>query len=180
MEQMAKLLGLRGASGYQRYEDPEKFKKPFLPIEKARGLLPLVNTGDPPIQMADLYMLSGSGTLTVIELKMPSENKLRSLRENGMNIMAPHAIADQQLFFELGTYADAYLSKYFPDVERLTFLQVVGAIYDEYSSRADELKPYPTSVAQVESLFEAKEPPWSEVNLMIRTVARTLVPPRLY
>jgi hypothetical protein len=60
MSEMARSLGLRGASSYQRYENPEMFKREFLPLEKARRLCRLiVGKGTPPITESEVLALAG-------------------------------------------------------------------------------------------------------------------------
>jgi phage repressor protein C with HTH and peptisase S24 domain len=60
MPALAKLMGYRGASGYQRYEDASLFKERFLSMRIARKLATaLVGKGDPPIELADVMELAG-------------------------------------------------------------------------------------------------------------------------
>lgn len=60
MSAMARSLGLRGASSYQRYENPDMFKKEFLPLDKARRLCrTIVGKGTPPITESEVLALAG-------------------------------------------------------------------------------------------------------------------------
>jgi len=57
---MAKTLGLKGASSYQRYENPETFTKDVLPnhiINKLVAKLP--GNGNPPITKSEIINLGG-------------------------------------------------------------------------------------------------------------------------
>lgn len=57
MEKLAKKLGYKAASGIQRYENPEDFKKPFLPMDFVRRLIPILE----PLKISrdELYRLAG-------------------------------------------------------------------------------------------------------------------------
>jgi transcriptional regulator with XRE-family HTH domain len=59
MAEMARLLGLKGASSYQRYEDPSTFKRKYLPREKVDLLIQLVGRGSPPITIVEIETLAG-------------------------------------------------------------------------------------------------------------------------
>jgi len=69
MGQVAKHLGLRGASSYQRYEDGALYKKPHLPVPMVRKLLDIFpGRGSPPISQEEVMMLAGIDGLTVPQL----------------------------------------------------------------------------------------------------------------
>ncbi|MBO6510142.1 MAG: hypothetical protein JJ979_16965, partial [Roseibium sp.] len=58
MAAIAKAFGLKGRSGYQRYENPETFTKDDLPLNLVRKLLPLmVGKGDPAITVEEVMDL---------------------------------------------------------------------------------------------------------------------------
>lgn len=60
MAEAAKALGHKTASGYQHYEDPKKFTRPYLSVDMIEKLLPLfVGAGSPPIQDAEVWALGG-------------------------------------------------------------------------------------------------------------------------
>lgn len=61
MDKLAKALGYKGQSSYQRYEDSQLYKKKYLPydlVEKLLDVLP--GKGEPPILPAEVLRLSGS------------------------------------------------------------------------------------------------------------------------
>jgi len=62
MSGMAKALGLRGTSGYQRYEDAAVYRRGYLRLEWAPTLRRLfVGQGDPPIIWDDVAILFAHG-----------------------------------------------------------------------------------------------------------------------
>lgn len=63
MADVAKAIGYRGASSYQRYEDPELFRKPHLPLDLAEKLArAMTGRGTPPVRKSEVMELAGSGT----------------------------------------------------------------------------------------------------------------------
>lgn len=61
MADVAKAVGFRGASSYQRYEDAELFRKPYLPLDLAEKLARiLAGRGVPPITAAEVMALAGA------------------------------------------------------------------------------------------------------------------------
>jgi SOS-response transcriptional repressor LexA len=59
MEKMAKDLGYRGASSYQRYEDDTLFEDEKLPLKLVKKLLPiLLGKGVPPITSREIQLLA--------------------------------------------------------------------------------------------------------------------------
>lgn len=64
MPYMAKKLGYKTPSGYQRYEDPTLYKKTYLPHELMPGLLSaFVDRGEPPITKEDVLGLFGVNSI---------------------------------------------------------------------------------------------------------------------
>jgi hypothetical protein len=62
MDELARELGYKGASSYQRYEDRGTFKKNYLPLDLTQRLEQvLVGRGDPPITSPQVLALSGLG-----------------------------------------------------------------------------------------------------------------------
>lgn len=60
MAEVAKSLGFRGASSYQRYEDASLFTKKYLPLDLTEKLArALVGRGVPPITAAEIMALAG-------------------------------------------------------------------------------------------------------------------------
>ena len=60
MEFVAKAVGYRRASSYQRYEDPNKYKKQFLSPDLVSALRKvLVGQGTPPITDEEVRSLAG-------------------------------------------------------------------------------------------------------------------------
>jgi phage repressor protein C with HTH and peptisase S24 domain len=60
MAEAAEALGYKTPSGYQHYEDPKKFFKPYLPAHVIEALLPLfTGRGEPPVQRAEVIALGG-------------------------------------------------------------------------------------------------------------------------
>lgn len=74
MGQIAKRLGLKAASSYQRYEDPALFTKDSLPVPMVRKLLDVLpGLGSPPIAQEEVLMLAGIEGLTVPQLRSLDE-----------------------------------------------------------------------------------------------------------
>ncbi len=66
MERVAKRLGFSRASSYQRYEDDEKFTKPYLPRELGEKLAKVfTGLGSPPITSAEVMALCGGSVITL-------------------------------------------------------------------------------------------------------------------
>lgn len=62
MERLARACGYKGASSYQRYEDPALYHREFLPQELAVRLAEaLAGRGDPPISRDEVLALAGIG-----------------------------------------------------------------------------------------------------------------------
>jgi SOS-response transcriptional repressor LexA len=60
MAQVAKRLGYKGSSSYQRYEDATLFKKPYLPADLVEKLIPVFEgRGSPPIDSLEVLRLAG-------------------------------------------------------------------------------------------------------------------------
>lgn len=60
MPALAKAAGFRTASGYQRYEDPQAFRRAYLPMDLTEKLAAaLVGRGDPPITSREVAQLAG-------------------------------------------------------------------------------------------------------------------------
>jgi phage repressor protein C with HTH and peptisase S24 domain len=60
MAEAAQALGYKTASGYQHYEDPKKFTRPYVPRETIEKLLPLLRgRGEPPIQDMEVWGVGG-------------------------------------------------------------------------------------------------------------------------
>ena len=60
MAEMARILKLKGPSSYQRYEDPDKFTRKYLPQEKVDLLVQIVGRGKPAITLIEVKALGGS------------------------------------------------------------------------------------------------------------------------
>jgi len=64
MDKLAKALGYKGQSSYQRYEDEQLYKKQHLPNDLIEGLLEVLpGKGDPPILPGEILQLSGAKLL---------------------------------------------------------------------------------------------------------------------
>ncbi len=73
MAEMAKLLGYKGASSYQRYEDPETYNEGYLPARFVRRLIQVLpGRGSPPITANEITILLGDS----IHLLEPPRNPL--------------------------------------------------------------------------------------------------------
>jgi phage repressor protein C with HTH and peptisase S24 domain len=60
MAEAAQALGKKTPSGYQHYEDPKKFSRPYLPHEIIEKLIPLfVGHGEPPVTEEEAWNLGG-------------------------------------------------------------------------------------------------------------------------
>lgn len=60
MAEAAKALGKKTASGYQHYEDSERFTKQYLPRQIMEPLAALfANRGEPPVQAIEMWRLGG-------------------------------------------------------------------------------------------------------------------------
>lgn len=73
MAVMARELGLKGSSSYQRFEDVALFRRPYLPL----GLLPLfkralLGKGKPPITVDEINPLFGLTALIIETAAKPS------------------------------------------------------------------------------------------------------------
>lgn len=65
MGETAKALGYKGASGYQRYEDPDLYTKDVLPLHLVWKLVNVwAGKGSPPITREEILMLAGLTGLT--------------------------------------------------------------------------------------------------------------------
>lgn len=72
MSKLARAMGLKGASSYQRYENPEMFTKEYLPLDIARKLAAVVvNTGHPPITESEILALAGQKSLIPTRRMIP-------------------------------------------------------------------------------------------------------------
>jgi hypothetical protein len=72
MAEAAQALGYKTASGYQHYEDPRKFTRPYVPRETVEKLVPLfVGKGEPPIQKEEVWSLGGGISPTIIMPEPP-------------------------------------------------------------------------------------------------------------
>lgn len=61
MADVAKSIGFRGASSYQRYEDPQIFTRKYLPLDLAEKLVAaLSGRGIPPITASEVIALAGA------------------------------------------------------------------------------------------------------------------------
>lgn len=69
MANVAKALGLKGSSSYQRYEDPDLFKKPYLPLHMVRRLADVLSgKGSPPVSREEILMLAGIDDLSPTQM----------------------------------------------------------------------------------------------------------------
>lgn len=60
MHDVARALGYKGASSYQRYENSDTYNKPYLPLHITEKLVAiLVGRGDPPITEDEIWALAG-------------------------------------------------------------------------------------------------------------------------
>lgn len=63
MAEIAKAIGFRGASSYQRYEDANLFRKAYLPLDLAEKLArAMAGKGNPPIAPGEVMALTGATT----------------------------------------------------------------------------------------------------------------------
>lgn len=77
MAAMAKALRYKGASSYQRYEDPTLFKKQELPLKLVRDAADiLVGKGSPPITREEVLMLGGISELTTPQMRVLDEHRI--------------------------------------------------------------------------------------------------------
>lgn len=101
MGALADAAGYKGASSYQRYEDPDRFHKPYLPLELVEAIAPLlVGKGVPPITSDEVYSLARAlppaslGPLQDIEREMqmvPAE-KHRAVWDVLLGVVRSHKI----------------------------------------------------------------------------------------
>lgn len=69
MAEVAKAAGYKAASSYQRYEDPDLYKKETLPLPLARKLADiLAGKGSPPVRREEILMLAGISELSPNQL----------------------------------------------------------------------------------------------------------------
>lgn len=85
MAEMAKALGYRGPSSYQRYEDPQVFIGPVLSLKLAKRLAgALKGRGHPPIEANEIYALAGvemNQHGQAVMLEEPGRSGLRSKKQ---------------------------------------------------------------------------------------------------
>lgn len=59
MAELAKAAGYKGASSYQRYEDPALYTKDYLPLDLIEAIAPaMTGKGMPPITQDEVYALA--------------------------------------------------------------------------------------------------------------------------
>lgn len=69
MAKVAKALGFKTTSGYQHYEDPEKYTKSVLPLPIAQRLATvLAGKGHPPITTKEVLVLTGMENLSTPQI----------------------------------------------------------------------------------------------------------------
>jgi transcriptional regulator with XRE-family HTH domain len=74
MKAIAKALGFKGASSYQRYENPDQFTKQHLPLQMAKTLAELfAGKGTPPISKEEVLVLAGLEDLSTSQLRSLDE-----------------------------------------------------------------------------------------------------------
>jgi len=72
MAAVARALEFRGASSYQRYEDPHIFTKKYLPVDLAEKLArAIAGRGAPPITREEVMALAGPETLVLRARMIP-------------------------------------------------------------------------------------------------------------
>lgn len=60
MDKLAKLIGMKGSSSYQRYENPTLYRRQFLPFDLVKRLVPvLAGRGSPAITPSEVLSLAG-------------------------------------------------------------------------------------------------------------------------
>ncbi len=65
MDTLARAIGYRAASGYQRYESREHYHKAYLPTELVHRLIEaLVGRGQPPVTQSEVLELAGLSNMT--------------------------------------------------------------------------------------------------------------------
>jgi SOS-response transcriptional repressor LexA len=70
MDELARQIGYKNASSYQRYENATLFKKQYLPMQFIEKLIPILSgKGAPPIDSAEI--LSLAGVAEVVSKSMP-------------------------------------------------------------------------------------------------------------
>jgi len=109
MDKLAKALGYKAGSSYQRYEEEAKFKKPFLPTELIDKLLKVLpGLGDPPIQREEILSLSGLYKIVIKDV--PEGLLLSGLQETLLTRGAPVITGDRidMLGKSLGSPKDTY------------------------------------------------------------------------
>jgi hypothetical protein len=86
MEAMAKTLDFKGASSYQRYENPETFTKDVLPAHIIQKMMTrLIGKGDPAIAKSDILALAGidSSQSSDMPLSAPGTNTIPEIDVRG-------------------------------------------------------------------------------------------------
>jgi phage repressor protein C with HTH and peptisase S24 domain len=72
MAELAKGLGFRGASSYQRYEDPALFTKKYLPLDLTEKLVQAFSgRGKPPITETEIMALAQPGEMAGVRRVIP-------------------------------------------------------------------------------------------------------------
>lgn len=103
MEDIAKAMGYKGASSYQRFENPNRYKRPFFPAEfVARLFSVLYGRGNPPITYSEILALAGFNAANATQVEQPDGSLLIVSKKTGLPVlMLPRAprtreIAEQE------------------------------------------------------------------------------------
>lgn len=76
MEALAQMAGYKGASSIQRYENPDQFRKRFLPFDVVeRFASALVGRGNPPITQAEVFAMAGPIAQAAFPLESQAVNQ---------------------------------------------------------------------------------------------------------
>lgn len=108
--QIAKKMGLKGQSSYQRYEDATEFQKVYLPGEFVEKLIPILQgKGQPPIALDEILSLAG---LSTIEDGFVSKKLAQSIVAEKSPIWIPVLRWEQVSMWMQGQLKQADIEKY--------------------------------------------------------------------
>ncbi|GBD55907.1 transcriptional regulator [Gluconobacter wancherniae NBRC 103581] len=145
VREFAQALGYEERySTYASYEG--KYKKPFLPVDLVKGMLPLlIDRGDPPITPSEVWNLAGvaPGSEGIADSIQRAERAERAKKPNhgevvinefdvspqaGGGALVPENGGDGDMHVSLATWTlpKAFLENYVPDSSGLAVVRVIG------------------------------------------------------
>lgn len=85
MDRLARDCGFKGASSYQRYENPDQYTRPWLPLPLVIKIADaLIGKGEPPIKRGEVMALAGVPVSGDIEYPIGGHKEFTQLSENSL------------------------------------------------------------------------------------------------